>query len=410
MNSEHKYPPNLAIKREREAKGWSQADLAEQITNSIIQVGEERRPISGSGLGGCSGNTVSGWESGAHWPRPHHRRHLCLVFDKSPEELGLIREGDPPTPSPPSLTLEDQGTESLDQLSNNVRIGFTSIRGRSQGLDSYEEWVYPFDSPLMESVTESSGFIWHAVDDLFANNERPTENLDDLWPTTFVTADRVLFCLTRIIDFFDVQTIKVWLNENNADAVAKRWALDYVLRTKNRLPEVLTDVDLSLLRSVSNHLGDQWWEEYEFLMTLSSRPLAEDLMCRFRHWWYQEHPSDCVFLWKGEAFNRNCLCQDEFYPLCNLHQFVATLMEAVGMLRAICIAKEQIDQKPPPRKLRRKRRDLDDQWVYILDRKRGLEACEKARARYASLAEQDPSFSVPNVLDKYIAFWKQKSH
>ncbi len=64
--------PNLRLKRERELRGWSQADLAEKV--------------------GCDTKTVGRWESGDSIPRPYHRQPLCEIFGKNAEELGLIGE------------------------------------------------------------------------------------------------------------------------------------------------------------------------------------------------------------------------------------------------------------------------------------------------------------------------------
>ena len=64
--------PNLRLKRERELRGWSQADLAEKV--------------------GCDTKTVGRWENGDSIPRPYYRQPLCEIFGKNAEELGLIGE------------------------------------------------------------------------------------------------------------------------------------------------------------------------------------------------------------------------------------------------------------------------------------------------------------------------------
>ena len=64
--------PNLRLKRERELRGWSQADLAGKV--------------------GCDSKTVGRWESGDSIPRPYHRQSLCQIFGKNAQELGLIGE------------------------------------------------------------------------------------------------------------------------------------------------------------------------------------------------------------------------------------------------------------------------------------------------------------------------------
>jgi transcriptional regulator with XRE-family HTH domain len=64
--------PNSRLKRERELRGWSQADLAEKVR--------------------CDTKTVGRWESGDSIPRPYHRQALCEIFKKNAQELGLIGE------------------------------------------------------------------------------------------------------------------------------------------------------------------------------------------------------------------------------------------------------------------------------------------------------------------------------
>ena len=61
---------NEQLRYERELRGWSQNDLAEQIGTTAL--------------------SVSRWESGITVPKHHFRRKLCTLFDKSAEELGLL--------------------------------------------------------------------------------------------------------------------------------------------------------------------------------------------------------------------------------------------------------------------------------------------------------------------------------
>lgn len=61
---------NQQLRRERELKGWSQQDLAEQLGTT---------PLS-----------VSRWECAVTVPKPYFRRKLCVLFERSAEELGLL--------------------------------------------------------------------------------------------------------------------------------------------------------------------------------------------------------------------------------------------------------------------------------------------------------------------------------
>ena len=64
--------PNKRLREQRELRGWTQEKLAEEVEASAV--------------------TVSRWESGI-LPSLYHRRKLCELFGKSPQELGFIREG-----------------------------------------------------------------------------------------------------------------------------------------------------------------------------------------------------------------------------------------------------------------------------------------------------------------------------
>jgi predicted ATPase/DNA-binding XRE family transcriptional regulator len=67
-----KYSPNNFLRKERERRNWSYADVAEQI-------------------GLPDSHSVSRWERGEVFPRLHYRRELCRIFGKSMAELGLIK-------------------------------------------------------------------------------------------------------------------------------------------------------------------------------------------------------------------------------------------------------------------------------------------------------------------------------
>src|SRR5713226_2788338 len=64
--------PNERLRRARLLKGWSQAELAEQV--------------------GTSFEMVSRWERGVTVPSPRYQKRLYAVLGKSAEELGLMRD------------------------------------------------------------------------------------------------------------------------------------------------------------------------------------------------------------------------------------------------------------------------------------------------------------------------------
>jgi len=67
-----KFVPNEQLISERERRNWTQEQVANQIGSTPLNVGR--------------------WERGEAFPRPYTRRKLCILFNKSAEELGLIKE------------------------------------------------------------------------------------------------------------------------------------------------------------------------------------------------------------------------------------------------------------------------------------------------------------------------------
>jgi ribosome-binding protein aMBF1 (putative translation factor) len=65
-----KYTPTLALRQERERRGWSRNYVAEQVEVDVITVGR--------------------WERGERMPHPHHRQKLCTLFEMNAQELGLL--------------------------------------------------------------------------------------------------------------------------------------------------------------------------------------------------------------------------------------------------------------------------------------------------------------------------------
>lgn len=79
--------PNACLRFEREARGWTQQYVAEQL--------------------GADMNIVSRWECGERKPGPYYRQKLIELFGKSAMELGLVEAQAPPalsSNSSPHLT------------------------------------------------------------------------------------------------------------------------------------------------------------------------------------------------------------------------------------------------------------------------------------------------------------------
>src|SRR5215471_2470812 len=120
MTNRKEFVPNERLRHARDLKGWSQADLAEQV--------------------GTSFEMVSRWERGITVPIPHYRKRLCAVLGQSAEELGLLRAR-PDTFTPPSTPLvllasshEDAEKAIVSQLKSALQErGFTLWSSRQLG-------------------------------------------------------------------------------------------------------------------------------------------------------------------------------------------------------------------------------------------------------------------------------------
>lgn len=80
--SREEFAPNERLRHARSLKGWSQAELAEEV--------------------GTSFEMVSRWERGVTVPSPYYRERLCAALGKTTEELGLIQGGMGAFTRPPS--------------------------------------------------------------------------------------------------------------------------------------------------------------------------------------------------------------------------------------------------------------------------------------------------------------------
>ncbi len=135
-------PFSQQLRYERELRGWSQADVAEQI--------------------GTDPKTVQRWESGKRLPRAYLRQELCKLFGKNAEEFGLITKMTPPEqPSQaipetmglsrfhaPDLSEEmavsDKNNPSLSRPFHEDLGEVPSIEhfyGREYELETLREWI-----------------------------------------------------------------------------------------------------------------------------------------------------------------------------------------------------------------------------------------------------------------------------
>src|SRR5262245_43282448 len=77
-------PLNTSLRLQRRLRGWSQDDVARGLHRLAGELGEE--------VAGVDGNMVSRWERGVRRPRPRYVRLLCMLFELSPTQLGLVED------------------------------------------------------------------------------------------------------------------------------------------------------------------------------------------------------------------------------------------------------------------------------------------------------------------------------
>src|SRR5438105_3504199 len=133
MGSEE-YVPNEPLRWARSLKGWSQAELAEQV--------------------GTSFEMVSRWERGVTVPSPHYRKRLYAVLGKTAEELGLMRDlMDPFTPPlSPLVLLASSHADAEKAIVSHLK---TTLQERGIALWSSRQ--------LGRQLTENSRTVLHEV-------------------------------------------------------------------------------------------------------------------------------------------------------------------------------------------------------------------------------------------------------
>jgi predicted ATPase len=114
---------NHLLRDAREARGWSQQELADQIGAP--------RPFM-----------VSRWESGLTFPSPYYRKKLCDLFGKCAQELGLVRSdletSSPSLSSQSSLVRQDTSSVYL-AVPTPTLVATEPLVGRQQEWAQLQE-------------------------------------------------------------------------------------------------------------------------------------------------------------------------------------------------------------------------------------------------------------------------------
>jgi transcriptional regulator with XRE-family HTH domain len=86
MPRQRRWQPNERLAYERERRGWSQDDAAQEAEKVADRLGQPDLVFTGAQFGR--------WERGESRPRPPLRRVVCELYDASAEALGLLDQGD----------------------------------------------------------------------------------------------------------------------------------------------------------------------------------------------------------------------------------------------------------------------------------------------------------------------------
>jgi len=106
---------NERLRAQRRLRGWSQEDVARGLVGVGIEIGEKQL--------GVTRHLVSRWERGVTSPRSPYPKVLCLLFETTAEELGLV----PPfRQAPASVTMEATAIEHGDDVERRDLLGLFS--------------------------------------------------------------------------------------------------------------------------------------------------------------------------------------------------------------------------------------------------------------------------------------------
>jgi transcriptional regulator with XRE-family HTH domain len=86
MPRQRRWQPNKRLVYERERRGWSQDDAAQEANKVADRLGQPDLVFTAAQFGR--------WERGECRPRPPLRRVVCELYDASAEALGLLDQGD----------------------------------------------------------------------------------------------------------------------------------------------------------------------------------------------------------------------------------------------------------------------------------------------------------------------------
>ncbi len=134
VNARHKQP-NHRLRFEREARGWTQQYVAEQL--------------------GADMNIVSRWECGERKPGPYYRQKLSALFGKSAVELGLVNVQPSYGQSPNAISHASSIQAGVPGTTIGIGAADTSL-DKQESARAYSSQVAMRPAPVPGSANSSA--------------------------------------------------------------------------------------------------------------------------------------------------------------------------------------------------------------------------------------------------------------
>jgi transcriptional regulator with XRE-family HTH domain len=131
--------PNERLRAQRLRRAWSLEDVARKLVELAVALGE--RPP------GVNATMVGRWERGEHTPRPPYPRLLCLLFDASPEALGLS--------DPETVVVEELHLAGRRRAERPLRLSEETVRNLEAMTTAYRRMYHTVGAhDLIDGVAE----------------------------------------------------------------------------------------------------------------------------------------------------------------------------------------------------------------------------------------------------------------
>lgn len=116
------------LRQERIRRNWRQREVADKLDTTVV--------------------TVTRWEKGSHLPSTYFRVKLCVLYEKSPEELGFVEN----STSAPSV--EKSAVEASDETMKITQEQSVSVDNHNENTITPNETVSILQASLSTTPLE----------------------------------------------------------------------------------------------------------------------------------------------------------------------------------------------------------------------------------------------------------------